>query len=382
MPHRPVKSILSMAGAAVWMVSGCAATPPSFTPQISEMIAGEHATRDYAWHHQTGVAHLKAARYGLALFELRTALRENPRSVETLNAIGIAYDHLGRFDQSLHFYERALALDPNAVQTLNNLGRSAARQGDIASAIAWLDRARKLDPGSREVADNLAEARDQSVAAVASFHPLFPARTTPAQPVSKLAGRPMSEPVTAWVERTDRVQQTLVTTAPLQVLQTLASLDLPPELVNVAGVTDHSLTRRPVMTPGRRGDAASHADAPEQFTRIATATPATAAPAPAAPAASPTRFEISNGAGRRGMAARMREHLLNSDAARLTNADHFAHATSAIFYRPGFADSAAAFSQSLPLRVELIEDDRQRSDVRLRLGGDLLDFDLRLLTKT
>jgi tetratricopeptide (TPR) repeat protein len=249
MPHRPAKSILGLAGAAVWMVSGCAATPPSFAPQISELIASEHATRDYAWHHQTGVAHLKAARYGLAVFELRKALRENPRSIETLNAIAIAYDHLGRFDQSRGYYDRAFALDPGDVQTLNNLGRSAALQGDPAAATAWLERAQRLDPGAREVAENLADARMQAAPALAASPPPVPARTTPDEPLRQSVRQPVREPVRqpirAWVERTDRLHQTLVTTAPFEIVQTLAALDLRPEVINVAGLPDLSLHNRP-----------------------------------------------------------------------------------------------------------------------------------------
>ena len=83
------------------------------------------------------------------------------------------------------------------------------------------------------------------------------------------------------------------------------------------------------------------------------------------------------------MAARMRDHLAQSGvpADRLTNADHFAYTASAIFYRPGFEDRAAALGRPLPVQVDLIPDDEQSSDVRLRLGSDLLDFDLQLLKK-
>ena len=361
---RAVKSIVGFAGAALWMVSGCTATTPSFAPLFSSDPA--FRDDDHAAHHQTGLAHLTSGRYGLALFELRKALRQNPRSVETLNAIGIAYDHLGRFDQSLGYYERALALDSGAVQTLNNLGRSAARQGNVASALAWLERAQRLDPDSREVAENLANARAQSAATVASSQQPFPAKTAPAQPIR------------AWIERTDRLHQTLVTTAPSAILQTLASLDLRPEVVNVAGEQDFSLPNRSDHFGQPRRGAKHHADAPEQ-TALAPGEDAGST----TPATDRARVEISNGAGRRGMAMRMREHLLKTgtDVGRLTNADHFAYPTSAIFYRPGFEDSAAVFSHVLPVRVDLIEDDRQHSDVRLRLGGDLLDFDSRLLTK-
>jgi tetratricopeptide (TPR) repeat protein len=360
-----------LAGIALWMVSGCTAA----TPPIAPLMSGDFTVGEHAGHHQTGLEHLKAARYGLAVFELRKALRDNPRSIETLNAIGIAYDQLGRFDVSREYYDRALALDPNAVQTLNNLGLSATKQGNFASAVGWLERAQRQDPGSREVGENLADARDQ-FATLAAADPLLSAAAE-------------AQPVDAWIERTDRLHQTLVTAAPNEILQTLAHLDIRPEVINVAGEPDLSLRERPRLDKGPSGAARSDArhDAPGDAPQN-TAVEAATVPAPAG-LESPGRdtggawLEISNGTGRRGMAARVRHHLAQSGipADRLTNADHFAYTASAIFYRPGFEDSAAALGRPLPVQVDLIPDDDQSSDVRLRLGADLLDFDLQLLKK-
>jgi tetratricopeptide (TPR) repeat protein len=354
------------------MVSGCTAA----TPQIEPLMSGDFTVGEHAEHHQTGLEHLKAARYGLAVFELRKALRDNPRSIETLNAIGIAYDQLGRFDVSREYYDRALALDPNAVQTLNNLGLSATKQGNFALAIGWLERAQRLDPGSREVGENLADARDQA-AALAAADPLPSAAVAEAQPID------------AWIERTDRLHQTLVTAAPNEILQTLAHLDIRPEVINVAGEPDLSLRERPRLDKGPSGAAGSDArhdvpaDALQHATAEAATIPARAGLESPGRDTGDARLEISNGTGRRGMAARMRAHLAQSGvpANRLTNADHFAYTASAIFYRPGFEDSAAALGRPLPVQVDLIQDDEQSSDVRLRLGADLIDFDLQLLKK-
>lgn len=370
--NRPAKSILGLAGAALWMVSGCTTATPPFAP----LMSSDFTTREHAWHHQTGLEHLKAARYGLAVFELRKALHDNPRSIETLNALGIAYDHLGRFDVSREYYDRALALDANAVQTLNNLGRSAARQGNVALAITWLERAQRLDSGSREVAENLADARDQATAASVADLP-------------SSAAVAAARPVDVWIERTDRLQQTLVTTAPTEILQIFAGLDIRPEVINVAGEPDLSLRNRPGLGHERSDAAGSDArydappDAPQHAAPEVATTPARAGLESSGLDTSVARFEISNGTGRRGMAARMRDHLAQSGvpADRLTNADHFAYAASAIFYRPGFENSAAVLGRPLPVQVDLIRDDEQSSDVRLRLGSDLLDFDLQLLKK-
>lgn len=88
-------------------------------------------------------------------------------------------------------------------------------------------------------------------------------------------------------------------------------------------------------------------------------------------------LEVSNGAGRRHVAARMARYLLfqGFPAARLTNADRFSYRRSILFYRPGFEAAARRLSESLPAPVPVVEQPDQRDDVRLRLGGDLLELD-------
>jgi hypothetical protein len=92
-------------------------------------------------------------------------------------------------------------------------------------------------------------------------------------------------------------------------------------------------------------------------------------------------IELANGTGRRHMAARMKGYLaqLGLVAARLANADHFAHATTTITYRPGYRGLAEALSASLPIAPLLRQAAEQAVDVRVELGGDLLDFDRGLL---
>ena len=89
------------------------------------------------------------------------------------------------------------------------------------------------------------------------------------------------------------------------------------------------------------------------------------------------KVEISNGAGRLNMAARMKKFLDEHGVSvyRLTNADRFNHMVTTIFYRDGWYDEARRLADLLPAGVRLEKVLNQRSDVRLELGGDLLDFD-------
>ena len=115
---------------------------------------------------------------------------------------------------------------------------------------------------------------------------------------------------------------------------------------------------------------------------VAAADAKTAMPAPASNIDARAPFlEVSNGAGRLRMAARMREFLADKglETQRLTNADNFRHMTSTIFYREGWEAAAAELAKLFPAGINMIQVVDQRADVRLELGGDLLDFDHQLI---
>lgn len=88
-------------------------------------------------------------------------------------------------------------------------------------------------------------------------------------------------------------------------------------------------------------------------------------------------IEVSNGAGRLNMAARMRKFLKEQGISvyRLTNADRFNHMVTTIFYRDGWYSVARRLADLLPAEVQMEMVDSQVSNVRLELGGDLLEFD-------
>ncbi len=101
-----------------------------------------------------------------------------------------------------------------------------------------------------------------------------------------------------------------------------------------------------------------------------------AASAVAVPASLPL-VEVSNGTGRLDMAARIRDHLEAKGIVvkRLTNAEHYRHQETIIFYRSGWRAYAEYLARMLPAVVDLDGRPGQDSDVRLELGGDLLEFD-------
>ncbi len=88
-------------------------------------------------------------------------------------------------------------------------------------------------------------------------------------------------------------------------------------------------------------------------------------------------IEVSNGTGRLSMAARIREYLEDRGIVvrRLTNADNFRHMETTIFYRAGWRAYAEDLARLLPAVIDLEGRVGQFSDVRLEIGGDLLNFD-------
>ncbi len=94
-------------------------------------------------------------------------------------------------------------------------------------------------------------------------------------------------------------------------------------------------------------------------------------------AASLPLVEVSNGTGRLDMAARIRDHLEAKGIVvkRLTNAEDYRHQETVIFYRSGWRAYAEKLAAMLPAVIDLDGRPGQDSDVRLELGGDLLEFD-------
>ncbi len=95
------------------------------------------------------------------------------------------------------------------------------------------------------------------------------------------------------------------------------------------------------------------------------------------------RIEVSNGAGRLDMAMRMGQYLVDQGMkpASLTNAISFTNKVSVLYFRPGYIASAKSLSRLLPVDPELRRNAALRTDLRLVLGGDLLDFDRDLIDK-
>ncbi len=88
-------------------------------------------------------------------------------------------------------------------------------------------------------------------------------------------------------------------------------------------------------------------------------------------------IEVSNGTGRLSMAMRIRRYLESEGLVirRLSNAETFTHQETTIFYREGWKSYADDLARLLPAVISLEGRFGQTPDIRLELGGDLLNFD-------
>lgn len=320
------------------VLAACDAAPQYPAVQVrahADADVAEAAEEPYA----VGKRHLAAGQLGLAVERFRAAVARNRADVAALNALASCYDRLGRFDLADRYYDQALALAPTDAQTLNNIGVSSLMRGRPLRAATMLELARKSAPDDAQIAANLARA-SQAVAQARAAEDKADEDTRP--------NRIERTGMNAWMLRLGQWLQPAIWVRP-----PLPHGDEPPP---------------PLAAPR------------PAVTRIALDAPASAAaPAKITPEG-PLRLRILNGAGRRGMAARLRGLLAAKGMAGIAIADapRFDVRDSVLSYRPGRAAAAAKVATLLPpgVRLELVHD--QHDDVRLVLGRDLIPFDLSL----
>lgn len=326
--------------AALLSITVLAACSAVDTPDRQFLANGEPVMSGDADSYERGKLNLLAGNYGLAAGQLRAALRNNPISLDVLNALAVTYERLGRHDVSQHYFAQALAVDPSSVQTLNNIARSLLDKGSVNVAVSYLKRAEALDPRNPVVLANLADATGQD---------------QPGSTVRSASASGVAAPATVWIERTNASKQTLVTRGELHMLSGASEQNAILPLVNFSTVTSseksyvESRTIAVVEIPAPSREPVK--DRPNVF--------------------------VANGNGRAGMAARMRNHLerLGWKIGGLRNADQFNYATTTIAYMAGHEAEARRLAALLPVEATLVETDDLATDVVLRIGRDLLPFD-------
>lgn len=329
---------LLAASLAILLLGGCGLT----TTADHQLLAnGRPVMGRDPTPYESGKQYLLAGNYGLAAGLLRAALRADPGSTDVLNALAVTYEGLGRHDIAQRYFAQALAADPRSVQTLNNIARSLITTGSAAAAAPYLQRAAALDPGNPVIRANLDAVAQASQPRSDSRQASLPTETAP---------------TALWIERTTATRQTLVTRSGIALSGSAEQNALLP-FVSFSDIT---------------AGAFSHA----HVEKVSAARGPMPAPS-SVPVAPRAAVVIANGNGRNGMAARMGDYLEKQCwmVGGLRNADRFTYETTSIGYKAGFRDAAVALAALLPVKVEVVENNDESSDVILRIGRDLLPFD-------
>ena len=329
--------------------------------------------------YERGKEHFQAGLLGLALQSFRKALANSPDSVATLNAVGATYDRLGRFDLAGNYFQRALSFEPKSAQTLNNIGFSYMLQGRLDDAAEYLKRAYAHNQDDEVITANLGtlgkleEVDQERVLAKAEVPSVF-------LPLAR-------------IERvTEKVQSLILSVDPIpEVEEKAIPLRGMKKFLGRGRVMVASWTPDGKPVPGW-AKALSRTVIKRSFVHVVKVNAGLYRAGMGGDridgaGLKGVRIEVTNGAGRNKMAARMRSYM-DTRGVRvrwLTNAERFNNKKSVIFHRKGFRKEAKALANLLPISVGIVATKGQRADVRLRLGADLLEFDRainRILSET
>ena len=355
---------------------GCAFDSTAYR---SKATTHQGSTAQWRTLFSEGKEDLRANRLGLAIDKLQAALAKRPDSIEVMNAVGVAYDRLGRHELAQIYFERALAIAPDSLQTLNNFGYSLSLQGKHEEAVAFLQRAalRVSEPDVSDVVTrNYRIAMNKLRVASARRKPAIARQASMSEKINCAANA-------IWIERTAARVHTLVTKPSPEARAALAKLsdhgtNADRDGSCLAGLRETLVVLPPISETVQ--------PVPASAIRYEEPVPAAAPRIPVEKAslgsrsagkATPSVIEVSNGAGRRHLAARMRGYFESTGqrVVRLTNARHFNYADTVIFYREGHVETARRLADLLPVPVTMRQTDVQVTDVRVRLGSDVLEFD-------
>jgi len=289
----------------------------------------------------------KRKKHRLAVEEFKKIIRVDPLCVKAYNGMGVSCDLLGDFTLAMGSYKKAVMLNPGLDYAWNNLGYSCLLQGDIDSAIDAFQKAVALNGEDKRYYNNLGLAYARKGCFALAFTK-FKMGGNDAQACLNI-GRCYYR--NGLYKRARR---------------------------NFA----KAFALNPSLRNARIGMKAAEALAgiSQPSTIAAPAPPTIVAPAlPSEPA-----IEISNGNGVKRMAKRTGNYLRKKGFQKtlLTNADHFNHAETTIYYRGGYLHNAYRVAQQMPgyQNMKKVEKfNRPDTKIRVLLGKDMIVFNTVLI---
>ncbi len=362
-----------------------------------------------------------------AIEEFQKVILIDPRHVEAHNGMGVSYDHLKDYARAAESYKRALGLNPDLDYVLNNLGYSYLLLGKTDEAIPVLRKAVALNEREGKFHNNLGLAyavmghmdlaltefqlagedskahfniaqfyHRQGLYRIAQFHYSQALSLDPSFIHARMAMQAI-DALAKIFQPSDRKKEEAVPepkseeNSPIsdhQVAQDISkpyhheqsglrpvSPELEPVLLSavedtrVAQAQDDSGVKavelKPIPSPALRTEPAPPPSLAHGLEK------------PAPLSMKKAGIEVSNGNGANGMARRVSRELEDKGlpVRRITNADHFKHRQTRIYYQNGYQELAAQVADQLPGLQRLEEQkkfDRPNINVKVVIGKDIL----------
>lgn len=396
-----MKKPIALAIGCLVLAGGCASGP--IVPRIEGVMRVSHGAKTAAGQLNVGRALLAKRRFRDAAEAYASAVALDPKKADAYNGLGVAYSMLGHHARAIEMLETATALSPSAAEFQNNLGFALLRASLPEAAARQFEKALELEPTNETARANLASfsppgepaaptlsqndaAPGTDVTAEQKLAPSITVAETPTQPQFDQTGASDSASQSAALAaerdanravnpqnlslRTEVAHSTADSMPPGEAMRTEAptyAQGAESEAVSDAPTTS-SGTLASFASSGSESSLVAATVGTHRYLQSASGNLAFAATRPAA------RLEVVNGNGVRSAAARAAEGLRANGfgVQRLANLRPFVQQQTEIRYRPGFLESALHLQGALPVNAQLIEQERLRAgvDVRIVLGKD------------
>ena len=378
-------------------------------------------------HFLLGGYYQERGEHAKAIEEFQKVILIDPGHVQAHNGMGVSYDYRRDYARAVECYKKALALSPNLEFVLNNMGYSYLLQGRPEEAVPVLQKAIALNGREGKFHNNLglayaakgdldsalAEfkvAGDESKAhfniaqfyhrrglyRIAQFHYSQALSLDPSFIHARMAMQAIDALAKIFQPSARKKEEAVLESkseenSPIpdhQVAQAISepyhheqsglrpvSSESEPVLLSavedarVAQVQDDSGVKsaelKPILSPALRTEPTLPPSLPHGAAK------------PAPPSMKKAGIEVSNGNGASGMARRVSRELEDKGlpVRRITNADHFNHPRTRIYYQNGYQELAAQIADQLPGLQKLEEQkkfDRPNINVKVVIGKDII----------
>lgn len=350
----------------------------TFARSVRPVRGDIQAKYDLARHFQ------RIQHHTIAIEALKEILRIDPGHADAHNALGYSYDCTGDFRTARQHYRIAVALNPDLDYAYNNLGYSFILDGAYSAAIVALEQAVALKrhqkyiknlsyayfkTGNLKMADLTLRGLDDPTAAHRIKVRLGMISET-ADPVDKGKPQPGDEALPA--EKDHRLRKPDGRVSDIHVSEDrVAYLPFLPD--PTVGDEPAYLPLIPSGPDPRKTSDPCSEDIITSRTYRGSTSRSTFPPVGA------TAIEVSNGNGVRRMAGSVGRYLqrLGMRVARLTNAGHFHHPRTVIYYRDGYFEAASEVERLLPglsSGGHLVAVHLDREPIRVLIGRDLASY--------